>query len=147
MKLLPVILLRLYLSILTMSCTSTEQADTQDIPGKESKKCDTVTREKFFSMAKEMKTIMDKNEQVSTENAVKMIKLYNTMAYESINSDRLYKDFVAAFIKKFDKDYLVKLSEQLGYTYGKGMTIYLKQYDLYIGGSMHYRCEDIFTVN
>ena len=114
---------------------------------KNNMQCDTVTRENFFSRAKEVKNLMDNKDRLSLDKAIVTIKVYNTLHIADISNDDVHNEFIVEFKRLFEKEYLEKVAKQIEYSYGKGMTIYSKKYDLYIGAGSEFRCKDVYTIS
>jgi len=109
-------------------------------------KCDTITKNDFFKIAREVKQKMDNHVIFTTEKSIIMVKVYNTMHQTFIANDVERKSFIEDYKNIFLKEYLAKINKQLECSFGKGMTVYSKKYDLYVGIGSSFRCRDIYTV-
>jgi len=73
-------------------------------------------------------------DELDVEDIVTMTRLWNTMAWSGIDkTDEIYSDYN----REFFPDYVRKASTMLGALPSKGMALYAKEYDLFIGGKPH----------
>lgn len=129
----------------TSSCHKASNTNRGSIDFKNDK-CDTITKNDFFRIAREVKQKMDNHDIFTTEKSITMVKVYNTIHQTFIANDIERESFIADYKKIFLKEYLAQINRQLECSYGKGMTVYSKKYDLYVGVGSSFRCSDIYTV-
>jgi hypothetical protein len=108
--------------------------------------CDSITNDSFLIIAKGIKQKMNNHNKFSIEESIIMVKVYNTMHQELIVNDKKVVGFITDYKKMFLKEYMPQVNKQLECSYGKGMTVYSKKHDLYIGIGSIYRCRDIYTI-
>ena len=108
--------------------------------------CDTVTKDNFLKISQDFKAQMDKHDTFTIAQCIVLVKIYNTMHQSDLANDKLKESFISDFKNVFSKGYLSFINKRLDCTYGKGMTIYSKKYDLYVGIGSVYRCQDRYTI-
>jgi hypothetical protein len=140
------ILISLNALIIGASCNSTSTKSNHESGDIQFLKCDTLTREFFFTLAKSIKTDMDGHEEMSVLQVIKIVKVYNTLHLSEIANDEKYSKLATEFKETFQKEYLNKIVKTLDCSYGKGMTIYSKKHDLYVGIGTEFRCKDVYVI-
>jgi hypothetical protein len=77
---------------------------------------------------------MDRGTSFSTEDYITMIKLFNTIGADRLAvDDPLFARYVAAFFPS----QVEPAAQRLGAVATKGMALYSREHDLYIGGPAH----------
>ncbi|MBL7732000.1 MAG: hypothetical protein JNM88_12540 [Chitinophagaceae bacterium] len=109
-------------------------------------RCDTMTKESFFVLATKIRRDMDSHKEMSLKHAIEAVKVYNTLHLAELARDENWSKFSSQFIQVFITKYLNKIVQMLECGYGKGMTIYSRKYDLYVGIGSEFRCKDIYTI-
>jgi hypothetical protein len=110
--------------------------------------CDSLSKKDFFSIAKNIKRLMDKHYSLSILNVEKMVKIYNTIYITDIKNDTLNSNhFLEKFRIEFDSYYYNILKKEYDLKYDKGGTLYLSKIDLYIGIGSTYGCKDIYIIH
>lgn len=90
--------------------------------------------ETFHSLVRQYLDHILANDELDTDDFVTMTRLWNTISVNYLEeSDPLYGDFATAFFP----DYVRRASHALGALPTKGMALYAKEYDLFIGGPPH----------
>jgi len=93
-----------------------------------------IDRETFHSLVGYYLDQMGSGGELSADDLVTMTRLWNTLSSSDLEeTDEAYGDFAAAFFP----NYVRLASETLGALPSKGMALYSKSYDLFIGGSPH----------
>lgn len=81
-------------------------------------------------------TLESKKENISTDDFITMIRLYNTITVLHLTDKKSAK-----FINLFTPGYLGKAAKAINATISKGMSYYSKELDLYIGGKPHHNSQ------
>ena len=77
---------------------------------------------------------MEARDQMSADDYVTMTRLWNTIEHgRLVERDQIYKRYHAAFFP----DYVAQVERALGAITTKGMALYSRNYDLYLGGKPH----------
>lgn len=108
--------------------------------------CDTVKKDSFFFLAKQLKKEIEQGIEMSTDRMIMSVKTYNTLHILEISDTQNKKKFSIEYIEAFRKIFLDKVVKDLECTLGKGMTIYSKKYDIYVGIGSEFRCKDVYTI-
>lgn len=92
---------------------------------------DTTT---FRSLVSQYLDRIRANSEFNTDDFVTMTRVWNTISANYLEeTDPLYGDFAAVFFPS----YVRQASQTLGALPSKGMALYAKEYDLFIGGPPH----------
>ena len=77
---------------------------------------------------------MESDKEMTSEDYVTMIRLWNTIEFRRLGSrDPLFHRYSAAFFPA----YVERISKRLNAQPTKGMALYSKEYDIYLGGTPH----------
>ena len=77
---------------------------------------------------------MESDAEMTTQNYVTMTRLWNTIETCGLDaSDPLYRRYCAAF----SPAYIERIAKSLNAVPTKGMALYSKDYDIYLGGNPH----------
>lgn len=87
---------------------------------------------------------MQSGSALSADDYVTMTRLWNTIEFRRLApTDEIYRRYAAAFFPSFAE----RVSTILNATVTKGMALYSKDHDLYLGGTPHarsqYRLQDV----
>lgn len=141
------VLFELNVSAISVSCGSDRQQGIEKNVTDNIDKCDTMTQEDFFSIAKGTIKGMKEHVELSLGKVIVMVKVYNTLHIADVINSNENRMFADEYKSLFKKDYLKDVMKFLECTYGKGMTIYSKRHDLYVGVGSEFRCRDVYTVS
>jgi len=144
-----IILFTLFISgclILNGSCNESNDKMRKNTTISKNENSDSLTKNEFFAIAKEMKQAMDRHTTMTINEIITMVRIYNTLYLANIANDRENADFILNYRNQFEKSYLKEICKQLECSFGKGMTIYSKKYDLYVGIGSEFRSKDFFTI-
>jgi hypothetical protein len=141
------LLIALNVVIAGVSCNHNGHAKiNQEQNNSVSTRCDTMTKESFFILARKVREDMDSRKEMSFEQATEMVKVYNTLHLTEIANDEKQSNFSNEFTEIFLQKHLNKIVQVLECSYGKGMTIYSRKHDLYVGIGTEFRCKDVYTI-
>lgn len=122
-----------------LACTQSVHENNKPIP-----KCEYIKSSSIDSLIKQGINDIG-NLSGDTIKCISLVKLYNTLhvnkSYQTIKST--VKD---TFINHFERKYMNIAFNILSCTYGHGMRIYSKKYDLFIGLGEYERCKDVYTL-
>jgi hypothetical protein len=77
---------------------------------------------------------MEAGSDMSTDDYVIMTRLFNTIAFgQLVQRDEIFRRYHAAFFPR----YVAPIQQALDATPTKGMALYAKDHDLYLGGKPH----------
>jgi hypothetical protein len=98
-------------------------------------KIDTLTHTAEFKLLVDstLKKVYDANQITKAEDAILLVKIYNSIASYGLLSQEPYKFYNA----KFDEVYMKKISEVLNCKLSVGMGYYCEKYNLIIGGAKY----------
>lgn len=131
------------LSILT--CCGFQAAAQKDyLLGSDS--CDDISRGHFFAMAKSLKSRMDEHQDFSAQDAIQLIRIYNSMSLTIIAEDSSHATLVNDYKYEFRRNYYKKFAQKYHHGIGKGFTSYLLDLDIYVGLPMAVRCRDYYSI-
>ncbi len=112
-----------------------------------SEKCDTITSKSLFRNVIKGIECMDSVKNLSTDQAVMLIKTYNTLFIVSIAKNAREECIYDFYKKKFRERFITKdKGNEIGLTIGKRFSTYSSMYDLYVGEGTATRCRDIYIV-
>jgi hypothetical protein len=93
-----------------------------------------ISAERFHALATAYLARMVANEEMSPEDYITMTRLWNTIQHRGlIEHDELFGRYSAAFFP----GYVERVSRSLNAYPTKGMALYSKEYDLFLGGKPH----------
>lgn len=97
-----------------------------------------ISTERFRSLVAEYLKQMDSDKEMSPEDYVTMTRLWNTIELRQLSqSDALFRHYSEAFFPA----YVERISRSLNAYPTKGMALYSKEYDLFLGGKPHPRSQ------
>jgi len=93
-----------------------------------------INEEDFRSLVAKYLERMNAGGEMDAEDYVTMARLWNTIEFSHLNqTDDLYQEYYRVFFP----GYVERVSERLDAIPTKGMALYSKEYDLYLGGQPH----------
>lgn len=108
--------------------------------------CDTISRSTFYKIANDAYMLMEKGD-TSEKSIIAIIKVYNTFEINGVVFTTGDSALSKSYQKYFFKHYFPKFEKHMGITYGIGMTLISKKFNLYIGSSGRMRCRDIYLLS
>ena len=94
-----------------------------------------ITDDLFNHKVRQLLTIMQKEEHVTTQELITMVRIDNTIRMNNmIEKAPIYKNFTNLFAYKLSKLFIKKLHARLAV----GMSYYSKSYNIYWGGRPRY---------
>ena len=97
-----------------------------------------IAAERFRSLVAEYVKQMDSDKEMSPEDYVTMTRLWNTIELHQLGrSDALFRRYSDAFFPA----YVERVSKGLNAYPTKGMALYSKEYDIFLGGKPHARSQ------
>lgn len=102
-----------------------------------------INRADFRALVVDYLNRMESGTELSIDDYITMTRLWNTIEFARLGSeDSLFREYSAAFFPAF----VERVSESLHALPTKGMALYSKEHDIYLGGKPHaqsqYRLED-----
>lgn len=88
-----------------------------------------------------------KKGDTSESSIIAIIKVYNTFEIDGVVFTAGDSALSKSYQKYFFKQYFPKFEKHMGITYGIGMTLISKKFNLYIGSSGRMRCRDIYLLS
>lgn len=97
-----------------------------------------IDKKEFHALVTNYLSRMESDSQMSIEDYVTMTRLWNTIEFRRLGAtDPLFQRYADAFFP----GYVERISKSLDALPTKGMALYSKQYDIYIGGKPHPRSQ------
>ena len=97
-----------------------------------------IGTEEFRGLVTDYLSRMESANEMTTEDYITMIRLWNTIEFcQLAPTDSLYHRYYAAFFPA----YVERISKNLNAQPTKGMALYSKEYDIYLGGKPHPRSQ------
>jgi hypothetical protein len=93
-----------------------------------------IRAESFRALVADYLSRMDSGAEMTTEDYIKMTRLWNTIELGRLGSENpLFHRYSTTFFPA----YVERISRSIGANPTKGMALYSKEHDLYIGGKPH----------
>lgn len=93
-----------------------------------------IPAKEFHALAADYVRRMKKEEAFEADDFITMTRIFNTITHSRFpKSDKVYEEFAAAFFPA----YVERIARLLGAVPTKGMALYSRTYDLYVGGPVH----------
>jgi hypothetical protein len=93
-----------------------------------------ISTEQFRALVTEYMSRMEQGNEMSTEDCLTMVKLWNTIQFRGLGPrDPLFHRYSAVLFPA----YIERISKSLNAQATKGMALYSKEFDIYIGGKPH----------
>ena len=93
-----------------------------------------ISTERFLALVTDYLSRMESGDEMTTEEYVTMVRLWNTIEFRRLGPrDPLFHRYAVAFFPA----YVERISKSLTAQPTKGMALYSKEYDIYLGGKPH----------
>jgi hypothetical protein len=113
---------------------SEEQSNSKD-SGSVEKVGIPIDADRFRILVTEYLQRMDANEDMDVKDYITLTRIWNTILFNSLGQkDELFNCYSTVYYPK----YMERISRSLGALPTKGMALYSKEYDLFIGGKPHF---------
>jgi hypothetical protein len=97
-----------------------------------------ISTEEFRTLVSDYLRRMESGYEMTTEDYVTMIRLWNTIEFRRLGPrDSLFHRYAVAFFPA----YVERISKSLNAQPTKGMALYSKEHDIYLGGKPHPRSQ------
>lgn len=93
-----------------------------------------ISTEEFRKLVTDYLNRMESGDEMTIKDYVTMTRLWNTIEFRRLGSkDAIFHRYAAAFFPA----YVERISKSLNALPTKGMALYSKEYDIYLGGKPH----------
>jgi len=107
---------------------------------------DTLLKQNFFKEVKKIKNEMVAKKTFTNDQAVRLVKVYNTLHLPDLYGDVEHSKLINEFLTVLRSKYLKKILHQLHFGIGRNMSLYSSRYDLFMEPGTETRNKDRIQV-